>query len=170
MKQGHRWAIWSLLLAVSGLAAFGPNDRPHVVEPVWRPQEPRGTNMLKLDLVPTLHVLKTRQLSVESVGDPFATPSDFAPIYEEPEIPVQPQQVYMAPEPTAPPLPFRFAGMLEGAQGWLIQLERGGRDLVVGAGETIDGVYRVDGFENDQVALTYLPLSKQQYLPVPVEE
>lgn len=72
--------------------------------------------------------------------------------------------------PQAPPLPFTYHGMLEQPGGqWIVQLARGSDFLLAGKGDTIDGVYRVEGIENNQLVFRYLPLALRQTLPVPME-
>ncbi|MFZ5512592.1 MAG: hypothetical protein ACOZCP_21335 [Pseudomonadota bacterium] len=50
-----------------------------------------------------------------------------------------------------------------------MQLARGSDFLLAGKGDTIDGVYRVEGIENNQLVFRYLPLALRQTLPVPME-
>lgn len=68
------------------------------------------------------------------------------------------------PEPVAPPLPFRFVGMLEeGGVRTVIVLE--GPELhLLRARDQIDERYRVDRITPTRVEFTYLPLGEQQVL------
>jgi len=71
------------------------------------------------------------------------------------------------PPPMAPPLPFTFFGrLIDGAQRQVF-LNQGERTVIVGAGDAIDGIYRVDRIEENAVHFTYLPLGQQQTLTIP---
>lgn len=86
----------------------------------------------------------------------------------------QPKSWYVAPPPppppppappTAPPLPFSFLGKAESPEGTpTIFLSGHDRVFLVKGGETIDGMYRIDGIQNGQIVFTYLPMQIQQYL------
>ncbi|MCE3603618.1 hypothetical protein LXA47_08360 [Massilia sp. P8910] len=79
---------------------------------------------------------------------------------------VAPSPALPAPQPSAPALPFLFAGKLEIAPGkWLVYLTKGEQFIAVEIGETFDGVYRFDGIENDNIIIIYLPLDTKQLLP-----
>ncbi|NHZ32153.1 hypothetical protein [Massilia rubra] len=73
----------------------------------------------------------------------------------------------LAPQPTAPALPFLFAGKLELAPGkWLVYLTKGEQSIAVEMGETFEGIYRFEGIENDHIVIVYLPLQTKQLLPM----
>lgn len=67
-------------------------------------------------------------------------------------------------KPKAPPLPFAYLGHL--AEGGKITLFLGSqqRTLIVHAGDTIDGIYRIDAITPQRALITYLPLDIQQSL------
>ncbi|HEY0974626.1 MAG TPA: hypothetical protein VGE57_09045 [Solimonas sp.] len=123
-------------------------------------QEPQGA------IGGTLYVLGTRSLGAPLIGNPFSAPVEPISIYVEPVVP----DIQEMSEPEPPALPFRFVGTLESGRRWLVQLERAGEVLLVGDGETIDGLYRVEGFEEDQFVLTYLPLDRRQALSTVIEQ
>lgn len=66
--------------------------------------------------------------------------------------------------PDAPPLPFAYMGKLVEDGKTTVFLVHGERNLIVRAGDTIDGVYRVDGIGEHDMTLTYLPLKQRQQL------
>jgi hypothetical protein len=71
------------------------------------------------------------------------------------------------PPPQAPPLPFKYLGKLEQAQGrteWY--LGQGDKLIVAADGDTIDGLYRIEGQSGASLALVYLPLEMRQLLPI----
>ena len=68
--------------------------------------------------------------------------------------------------PRAPPLPFRFFGRMVDNGTTVVFLNRQDDVYAVKAGDTIDGVYRVEGISGSEVVLTYLPLKQRQTLPI----
>lgn len=70
-------------------------------------------------------------------------------------------------KPAAPPLPFVFAGKLQEDDGALvIYLVKGEQSFAVKQGETFDNVYRLEGIEDGNLVIQYLPLSVKQLLPI----
>lgn len=82
-------------------------------------------------------------------------------------VPPPPPPPAPPPPPTAPPLPFVFLGKVANPDG-TVTIFLSGHDHVylVKGGETIDGMYSVDGVDNGQITLTYLPLKIKQFLTV----
>lgn len=68
--------------------------------------------------------------------------------------------------PTAPPLPFKFMGQMLDNGTVTVFLVFNERNIVVKAGDTIDGIYHVDAIQSGVVEFTYLPLKQKQTLPV----
>jgi hypothetical protein len=65
-------------------------------------------------------------------------------------------------------MPYTFVGMVErGADRPQAFLARGDTLVVVGVGDVIENTYRVDSLSAKAVVLTYLPIGKQQTIPVP---
>lgn len=86
--------------------------------------------------------------------------------WEPPPPPVVVQPPAPPPKPVAPPLPYTFAGrMLQDGQVYVF-LARGDSVVTAKQGDVIDGVYRVDGVTESEVALTYVPLNQKQSLTV----
>lgn len=75
-----------------------------------------------------------------------------------------PPKLVAPPPPQAPPLPFSFVGMLEDSAKPTAFLARGDALLIVLAGDTLDGNYRVDTVSPKEIALTYLPLNQKQHI------
>lgn len=95
----------------------------------------------------------------------------FAPRNWEPPVPkpTAAQQAAaaaaIAPPPQAPPLPFRYLGMLgEQDEQLTVFLERQDKGYAVKPGDVIDGEYRVEETGEGRVVFTYLPLSQRQVL------
>ena len=71
---------------------------------------------------------------------------------------------HAAPAPSAPPLPFRFAGRVYQKSGTLLYLARGTELLDIAEGKVLDGEYRVDAVSSSEVAFVYLPTGQRQVL------
>ena len=70
------------------------------------------------------------------------------------------------PAPTAPPMPYRYAGKLVQGGRQSVLLAKGDMLFPVNEGETLDGVYRVESIGETQITLTYLPLAREERIPV----
>jgi Cohesin domain len=70
------------------------------------------------------------------------------------------------PKPVAPPMPYRFAGQLIQGERPEVLLAKDDTVIPVGKGDTLDGVYRVEGISETQITLLYLPLKQTQTIPV----
>lgn len=91
------------------------------------------------------------------VGNAFGATSWYVP--PPPPPPVKPAP---PPPPSAPPMPFTYLGLYEGAVGKVIMLVKGDHVYTVSAGDVIENTYRVDSAEQGMVELTYLPLNIKQ--------
>jgi len=70
------------------------------------------------------------------------------------------------PAPTAPPMPYRYAGKLVQGGHQSVLLAKGDMLFQVNEGETLDGAYRVESIGETQVTLTYLPLAHEERIAV----
>lgn len=61
--------------------------------------------------------------------------------------------------PSAPPLPYRFAGRLVRDGTLQIFLAKGDVAIPIKQGQILDGAYRVEAIGEDRVTLVYLPLN-----------
>jgi hypothetical protein len=68
------------------------------------------------------------------------------------------------PKPTAPPLPFTYAGRLIDAGRTTVFLNRQGRNQLVNPGDLIENTWRVEAIGTTTMTLTYLPLNESQIL------
>ncbi|HJV26888.1 MAG TPA: hypothetical protein VJ673_14465 [Aromatoleum sp.] len=68
------------------------------------------------------------------------------------------------PAPTAPPLPYRFVGAIEDAQGKAVFLLDGNQVRLVREGEKLGSQYRVERITSTNIEMTYLPLGLKQTL------
>jgi hypothetical protein len=97
-----------------------------------------------------------RPQQAAAVADPFAVPQAPAPA-RAPEA---------RPKPAAPPLPYTFFGRMVEGNATRVFLARGELTFAVSAGDTLDGLYRVEQVTDKAVALTYLPLGITQNLDI----
>jgi len=107
-----------------------------------------------------LAALDTRLIQERS-GEPGTQRDAFAARSWTPPPPPPP------PPPQAPPLPFKYMGMLDETPTRTVwYLTAGERLIVAAAGEVIDSVWRLDGVEADQLQFTYLPLEQKLQLAI----
>lgn len=71
------------------------------------------------------------------------------------------------PPPTAPPIPYNFVGLLQDRAKPTVFLAKGDNLLVVAAGDTFDGTYRIESIGANEIVLTYLPLNQRQSILIP---
>lgn len=94
-----------------------------------------------------------------SEANPFNAKSWYVPPPPPPPAP--------PPKPTAPPLPFTYVGKLTEPDGtWLVYLAKGHESFIVKKGETFDGAsYKLEGIENGNLVIQYLPIPTRHLLP-----
>jgi hypothetical protein len=102
-------------------------------------------------------------VSPDGAGNPFQVLSWLPPAPPPPH--PQTAAAPPPPPPSAPPLPFAFVGVLDGAADKpRVFLSRDDRLLIVSPGDVIDEQYRVEAIAATDVVLTYLPLDQKQIL------
>lgn len=79
-------------------------------------------------------------------------------------VPPPPPKPVPPPPPAPPPLPFIYMGKLLEEDKLTVFLSKQDRHYAVKAGDTLDGAYRVESVNAQQVIFTYLPLNMQQTL------
>lgn len=78
----------------------------------------------------------------------------------------QAQPKVRQPDPTPPPLQFKYIGKaIEGNQTWVF-LSQDDENYIAKIGEKIDDLYRLDTINDESVTLTYLPLNAKQTLSI----
>lgn len=104
-------------------------------------------------------------IEVGNAADAFSGRSWNPPPPPPPPAPVE--AVRPPPPPSAPPLPYRFIGMLEQKSDQPAAFLAKGEALhVVKVGDVIDEAYRIESLSPAKVVITYLPLKQQQTLSV----
>ena len=84
--------------------------------------------------------------------------------WRPPTPPAPPRQP--PPKPTAPPFPYTYVGGLLDNNVRTAFFEKSERVVALKAGDTVDGVYRVDQMTDKQMQLTYLPLEQRLTVPL----
>lgn len=110
-----------------------------------------------VDVAGSLARLDAERAPWPELAEPLARIVSFAP--------PPPPPVATAPvEPQAPPLPFRYVGAIDDAQGKAVFLLEGTQVRLARQGEEIAGRYRVERITPSAVEFSYLPLKKIQTL------
>jgi len=106
-----------------------------------------------------------RQASVETDDGLFPARAPQAP-----PSPIPSQAVIQAPpapsKPVAPPLPFKYLGLMEDRGQLIVFVARGDELLSLKPGDVIANQYRVDEASEASVTFTYLPLDQRQVLTI----
>jgi hypothetical protein len=144
-------AIVLALVALAGVVTGREKPAHELVE--TRPARHESAATGEIDLAKL-----QRPWSAAAQGDPFA-PRSFAP-------PAPAARAAAAEKPSAPPLPFAFAGRLTQNGVTEVLVTRGEEIISIAAGQNIDGEYRVDAISESRIAFTYLPLKEKQSLQV----
>ena len=165
MEANKRWlGILALGGVVAFLAARAPSGDDAAKNAATAPRAAVNTEFAQLDL----DKLKPRHFRAKTEKDIFKSKSWYVP----PPPPPPPKPVKLPPPPpppppSAPPLPYSFMGSYQELGGKLvIYLTKAGRIYTVSPGETLDGIYQVDGMNNGNFSMTYLPLNIKQTLRI----
>jgi hypothetical protein len=111
--------------------------------------------------------LPTRTRITESASkDPFA-PKGWLPPPPPPPPAAAAAAAPPPPPPTAPPIPFRFVGLIEEKSAKPAAfIAKGDALYVVHVGDVVETNYRVESFNSAQVVVIYLPLQQRQTIEV----
>jgi hypothetical protein len=168
------------ILAAAGAATlaialhFAPSDSDTVVPSAARaddstPAAPRASVDPAAAGAAAAPGLPTRsKIEQAAAKDPFAARGWLAPVAPaaSPTTTVA-TVVVPPPPPTAPPVPFRFVGLLEEKSAKPAAfIAKGDALFVVHVGDVVESVYRVESFNSAQVVVTYLPLQQRQTIEV----
>jgi Cohesin domain len=94
-------------------------------------------------------------------GELFGAPPPPAPVAKKaPPAPV------VAPAPVAPPVPYRYAGKVRKGSEEEVLISKGDVVVPVKAGDTLDGVYKVEAISAERIDLVYLPLGTRDRIVV----
>ncbi|MCQ4144448.1 hypothetical protein [Vogesella sp. AC12] len=163
LAQRQRWlllggALLLTLLLAAGIGQPESDTGAVVVEPVAvRPRGSRVAVAPPAELQVGSLASLPRDLGAGRVKDLFPVQSWYVP----------PPPPKPAP-PKPPPLPFTYLGKAVDDGQVTVFVAQGERNLVVKAGDVIDGVYRADSILPPVMTFTYLPLQMQQTLEIGV--
>jgi hypothetical protein len=121
-----------------------------------RASEQDDLDMSRLDRAPT--AAAARDLFAGPRPPPPPAPPPARRVEAEPQAPV------------APPLPYRYLGRMVKAEGAIVYLVRDQGMRVARAGDTLDGMYRVDAITESAVRFTYLQMGTTQTLAIPAAQ
>ncbi len=166
LSRRGKW-LTGIAALIAAYVAFGPKDSDSV-EPARATaaapaHAPRAATTLSAPGARSLLALAHRVVDPTAAGALFATHSWYvAPPPPPPAPEVKPEP---PPKPVAPPLPFTYMGSYapNGAKP-VFFLTQGDRVYDVHIGDTLDGTYSVDAFNNGALVFTYKPLNQQQQL------
>ncbi|HWW04564.1 hypothetical protein [Collimonas sp.] len=162
-----------LVLAAGALAAYGAmmfsggSAESKLIEPVTRtannPQaaskQSTSNQAAAAAALPKTITLPARtNLEQAGANNLFAANSWLPP----PPPPPKEEPPPPPPPPTAPPLPFNFVGLLQDQAKPTAFLAKDDQLLLVTAGDTVEGSYRIDSVSAKEIVLTYLPLNQRQ--------
>ena len=164
MNFKRRFVLWGALVAVIGATINVYRQEESVNEGIVQTRisdrstlNPGSDNEMPRVVLERLNHRKVGATDI----DPFRAKAWFTP---PPVIAPAPP-----PKPTAPALPFQYAGKSEDADGGgnvVVYLSKGNESFAVKAGEKFDNVYQFEGIENGNLVFQYLPLSEKQMLSI----
>jgi len=168
LSRRGKW-LTGIAALIAAYVAFGPKDSDSV-EPARATaaapaHAPRAATTLSAPVARSLLALAHRVVDPTAAGALFATHTWYvAPPPPPPAPEVKPEP---PPKPVAPPLPFTYMGSYapNGAKP-VFFLTQGDRVYDVHIGDTLDGTYSVDAFNNGALVFTYKPLNQQQQLTI----
>ena len=159
-SQYRLFASVSLIAIISGIFIAVYYQYPDLQ--AWLYKNIGGNQLPAIALTTSVPEVKQPNISSDdkdsspkSVTDIFAVRTWEPPVQILPPAPLAP--------PDAPLLPFKFIGRIAEPQKGTAFLLTHGKDLVqVSVGDSVDGVYRVDKYENGQLYFLYQPLNIRQ--------
>jgi len=105
-----------------------------------------------------------REKTEMGTNNPFSPSSWYRPPRRPKLPPPPPPAPYVAPAPTAPPLPFKYFGSYEDGPERIILLLKGTQIYPVIEGDTIDNIYQVQKIVGSKIEIIYLPLGITQVI------
>ena len=157
--QLRQWLLAAaLLLSVAAALWMGLHDEEEA--PSARPARTRARATRTPESAPQL------QLQSLTRASQTATDGEGAFVAQSWQAPPAPPPVVVAPAPSAPPLPFVYAGQLVNGKLTTVFLLHGGETLFANRGDTLLGTYLVDDVRPTALVLTYLPLKQSQVLSI----
>jgi hypothetical protein len=173
----RRWAVLIGLLAATIVAAIAPVDTP-TNDVVGLANGISHNSIGASNRLPAERFPKKNLLELYK-GDPFALRPWVelpgvatvvnAPSFEMPSPTSVIVDLPPAP-PTAPPLPYRFAGRFTDGSAQTFYLSRGDQLVIVKNGDTLESEYRIVGADDQRIQFQFLATGEIQSLNLPVAE
>jgi len=164
-----KW-LTGIAALVAGYVVFGPKDSDSVsparagASPAAHAPHAATVSSSSVPVARSLLALAHRVVEQSASGSLFAAHSWYVAPPPPPPVAVSTAPVE-PPKPVAPPLPFTYMGSYAPDGGApVFFLTQGDRVYDVHVGDTLDGTYTVDSFNNGQLVFTYKPLNTQQQL------
>lgn len=176
MNSGQRrWLLWiALLLGAAWLAVFGDKTPTgDSDEAVAQPVE-RKPGHISASTVPAPDVRAATTAGSEPRGQllPLAardnlirpTPASSVDVFSTRNWtpPTPPMEPVPEPAPTAPPVPYTYAGKMRTGSGWEVYLTRGEATYIVRQGGSLEGTYDIEKINPPNMTLKYRPLGEVQ--------
>ena len=152
-----------LLGALAGLVGYPLLDEPATTAGMALAQTERAETRAaaKANAAERLELPERRGLS-RTQGELFgAPPPPPKPITKKAQLPAP-----VAAAPVAPQVPYRFAGKVRKGSEEEVLISKGDVVLPVKAGDTLDGVYKVESINAERIDLVYLPLGTRDRIVV----
>lgn len=156
MKPFERWRWIAPLLTLSVGSALWLRGVDHPTEAAMHAGSQRAARA-QLPASAEQVALRPRPVAAKTT-DVFVSRSWYVPPPAPP-----PRAAMPPPVPSAPRLPFDYLGKIEEAtRAPVFFLQKGEKMYAVRAGDTIEGIYRVEGEAGGRLRLTYLPMDFAQ--------
>lgn len=151
-----------LLLGAAAIVGYVLLDEPAPRGGLAVAQTERADTRTTRKVTPAerLELPERRGLS-RTQGELFGAPPPPTPVAKKP----QPAPV-VAPTPVAPPVPYRFAGKVRKGSEEEVLISKGDVVFPVKAGDTLDGMYKVESISAERIDLVYLPLGTRDRIVV----
>jgi len=161
----QRWAVLIALLGLTLSAAAWVTQDDEAAEPV-RAARPVPVQTVvehpardKAEAATDLKMNKLQRETKDEVAVDLFEPKSWY-------VPPPPPKPLPPPPPSAPPLPFAYMGKLIEDGQLTVFLTKQERNYVVRAGDTLDGMYKVEAVSPSMMTLIYLPLNIKQTLMI----
>ena len=150
-----------LLGALAGLVGYPLLDEPATSAGMALAQTERAQTRAaaKANAAERLELPERRGLT-RTQGELFGTPPP-KPITKKAQPPAP-----VAAAPVAPQVPYRFAGKVRKGSEEEVLISKGDAVFPVKAGDTLDGVYKVESISAERIDLVYLPLGTRDRIVV----
>ena len=80
--------------------------------------------------------------------------------------PPPPKVAARPPAPTAPPIPYKYAGKIVQEGQLSVLLANGDKVFPVKEGEVLDGTYRIESISDTRITLVYMPLAHKDSIGI----